>query len=90
MHNEIFYTEVAKDELAGIVHPERIKTPPDIIGRIEGYGTDTGSERSSTSQITSVMVPFSAGASGIAKVSIFESTGSMDEGGMKWTRNLGQ
>lgn len=83
MHDdEIIYTDVAKDELAGIVHPDYAKTPPDIIGRIEGNETDTASERSSTSQIASATVPFSAGVSGIAKVSIFESNGSMDEGGL--------
>lgn len=82
MHNEINYTEVAKDELAGIVHPERVKTPPEIIGRVEGNGTDMASVRNCTSQIASATMPFSAGASGIAKVTTFESNGSMDERGL--------
>lgn len=83
MHNdEITYKPVARDWLPELTHPDFAKAEPDLIGRIEGEGTDQESVRSETCLRVSVSVPFSGAAIGVATVAVFESTNGGDDGGL--------
>ena len=83
MHNdEISFKPVAIDWLDELVNPDFAKTAPDLIGRIEGPGTDQESVRSGTALLTSASVPFDGAAIGVATVKVFESTGGGDDGGL--------
>ena len=83
MHNdEISFKPVAVDWLDELVNPDFAKTAPDLIGRIEGSGTDQESVRSGTALLTSASVPFDGAAIGVATVNVFESTGGGDDGGL--------
>ena len=83
MHNdEISFKPVAVDWLDELVNPDFAKTAPDLIGRIEGPGTDQESVRSGTALLTSASVPFDGAAIGVATVKVFESTGGGDDGGL--------
>ena len=83
MHNdEISFKPVAVDWLDELVNPDFAKTAPDLIGRIEGPGTDQESVRSGTALLTSASVPFDGAAIGVATVKVFESTGGGDDAGL--------
>ena len=83
MHNaEISFKPVAVDWLDELVNPDFAKTAPDLIGRIEGSGTDQESVRSGTALLTSASVPFDGAAIGVATVNVFKSTGGGDDGGL--------
>ena len=83
MHNdEISFKPVAVDWLDELVNPDFAKTAPDLIGRIEGSGTDQESVRSGTALLTSASVPFDGAAIGVATVKVFESTGGGDDAGL--------
>lgn len=83
MHNaELSFKPVAVDWLDELVNPDFAKTAPDLIGRIEGPGTDQESVRSGTALLTSASVPFDGAAIGVATVKVFESTGGGDDAGL--------
>ena len=83
MHNdEISFKPVAIDWLDELVNPDFAKTAPDLIGRIEGPGTDQESVRSGTALLASASVPFDGAAIGVATVNVFESTSEGDDGGL--------
>ena len=82
MHNdEISFKPVAVDWLDELVNPDFAKTAPDLIGRIEGPGTDQESVRSGTALLTSASVPFDGATIGVATVNVFESTNCDGNGG---------
>lgn len=83
MHNsKVSYKNLAKHWTDTIVNPDFAKTAPDLIGRIEGSGTDQESVRSGTALLTSASVPFDGAAIGVATVKVFESTGGGDDAGL--------
>jgi len=83
MHNDdISYNNLARNWIDTVVNPDRVDIEPDLIGRIEGEGTDQESVRSETCLLVSVSVPFSGAAIGVATVKVFESTSGGDDGGL--------
>jgi|GEM_PF-1779432 len=82
MLQHITAQHLAANWLLNHVQATQVKREPDIIGRSRSTPDDDISARSSTRQLVAVGIPFDGAAIGLATVAIFESTGSMDDGGL--------